>query len=351
MAPTAAPEIFRNADLSPLSSFRLPARAAELVFIEHARQLDALPPAENGELVLGGGSNTLFIGNYSGRVLVNRLRGIDFQESGDGVCVTAAAGENWHRLVRTCLDRGLYGVENLVMIPGSVGAAPMQNIGAYGVELSDVLQSLSAVDRLSGQVARLARDECEFAYRDSRFKSRDRDRFLITSVSLRLSPRFEAQTGYASLAEALDRAGIERPSPRQLVAAIMRLRRHRLPDPCRLPNAGSFFKNPVVDAAGATALLEQHPNLPHWPMPGGRVKLAAAWMIEQLGWKGKSIGDAGVYRNHALVLVNHGQATAGELLQLVERITASVQQHFGVCLQAEPQLIGRQDTSCPNQVA
>ncbi len=334
------PEIIRHADIRSLSTFRLPARAAELCIIDTPEQLAALPETGAEELVLGGGSNTVFVGNFAGRIILNRMRGIEFADAGEHVLVRAAAGENWHFLVRQCLDRGLHGIENLAMIPGSAGAAPMQNIGAYGVELADVFESLEALDRQRGEVVRIRRGEAGFGYRDSRFRSADAGRFLITAVKLRLARRFEPRLDYSSLAAELERQGNSQPTPRQLVATIMQLRRHRLPDPQRLANAGSFFKNPIVADTFATALLEEHPGLPHWPMGDGQIKLAAAWMIEKLGWKGRFIGDAGVYPHHALVLVNRGQATASELLALIEAITKSVLGEFGVALQPEPLLLG-----------
>lgn len=340
MAVPEAPEVIRDAELAGLTTFRLPARADELVCIETAGQLAALPPHDGPELILGGGSNTLFVDDFPGRVILNRMRGIQMAADADDILVTAAGGENWHALVRHCLDEGLYGLENLIMIPGSVGAAPMQNIGAYGVELAEVFESLEALDRESGQRVTFDRDDCRFGYRDSRFKSLDRGRFFISRVTLRLSRRFTPSTGYASLADELERAGCKRPEPRQLAAAVMRLRRHRLPDPARLANAGSFFQNPVVDADTAETLLAEHPDLPHWPMPDGRIKLAAARMIERLGWKGRSIGRVGVYAHHALVLVNHGGATSSELLALVAAITESVERAFGLTLVPEPNLIG-----------
>lgn len=340
MAFPSAPEITRDADLRPLSTFRLPARAAELACIESPGQLAALPPTGDAELILGGGSNTLFVADFPGRVVLNRMRGVRMVSDGEDVLVSAAAGENWHALVRHCLNEGLYGIENLIMIPGSVGAAPMQNIGAYGVELADVFESLDALDRESGQIVTLSRQDCRFGYRDSRFKSGDRGRFVICEVTLRLSRTFVPKAGYASLAAELTRAGAGRPAPRQLAAAVMRLRRHRLPDPGRLANAGSFFKNPVVGAETAERLLAEHPELPHWPLSDGRRKLAAAWMIERLGWKGHSMGRVGVYRHHALVLVNHGGATAAELLELVAAITESVTSRFGLILEPEPILAG-----------
>jgi len=340
MATPAGPDIQHNADLTGLSTFGLPARAAELVCVKSLEQLANLPDAAEAELILGGGSNTVFTADFPGRVVVNRMRGIRMSPAGKEVLVTAGAGENWHRLVRRCLEAGLYGIENLIMIPGSAGAAPIQNIGAYGVELADVFESLNALDRSTGRVVMLGREDCSFGYRDSRFKSSDRGRFVIGEVTLRLATDFSPRTSYASLAEELDRVGTKRPSPRQVAAAVMRLRRHRLPDPERLANAGSFFQNPIVDADTAATLLAEHPELPHWPMTEGRCKLAAAWMIERLGWKGRRLGRVGVYANHALVLVNYGGASPAELLELIAAVEASVKAHFGIALEPEPNLIG-----------
>ena len=336
------PEIVEGADLAPLSSFRLPARAERLIALDHLDQLAQLPSDPGPRLVLGGGSNTLFVADWPGQIVLNRLRGIAFEPlDAVSVRVRAGAGESWHGLVRWCLDRGLYGIENLIQIPGSVGAAPMQNIGAYGVELAAVLESVTAWDWASRHTVEIAAADCALAYRDSRFKSADRGRFLITSVSLRLRRDFRPALGYQSLVDHLAARAIRAPDPRQLAAAVMRLRRHRLPDPARLPNAGSFFKNPVVGAASAQDLLAEHPDLPHWPVDGDRIKLAAGWMIEHLGLRGHRIGDAGVYPNHALVLVNHGRATAAQLLELIDQINQSVRKRFDLELEIEPRLAGR----------
>lgn len=336
------PERRIDAALDRLSTFRLPARAAELVVLDHVDQLPDLS-VRQPLLVLGEGSNTVFLDDWPGTVLVNRLRGVSVERTGKQASrVRAAAGENWHRLVRWCMDQGLHGIENLALIPGSTGAAPIQNIGAYGVELADVLESVTAWDWQQGCMREIPAAECGFGYRASRFRDRDRGRFLITAVTLVLQHRFVPQTGYRSLAEELARHGEHRrPGPRQLAAAVMRLRRHRLPDPGRLANAGSFFKNPVVSAQIADRLLADHPALPHWRLPDGLVKLAAGWMIEQRGWKGKSIGDAAVYPRHALVLINRGGATASELSQLIDALSTDVEDTFGVGLEPEPILIGR----------
>ncbi len=335
------PEIIASADLTRLSTFALPARARQLVVLNQVEQIPELPREPTPMLVLGGGSNTVFLGDWPGQILLNRLRGIESEVLDDEwVRVRAAAGENWHHLVRWCLDRGLYGIENLVMIPGSVGAAPMQNIGAYGVELSERLESVEAWDYAGERLVDIAAADCGLAYRDSRFKSVDRGRFLITAITLRLSRTFRPNTDYTSLRQALEKRACETPGPRQLAASIMRLRRQRLPDPGRIANAGSFFKNPVLSATAASALLDEHPALPHWSLPDDRVKLSAAWMIEHLGWKGRGVGDAVVSPNHALVLINRGAARAADLIALIENIQSSTTRTFGLRLEPEPVLIG-----------
>ncbi len=335
------PEMIEGADLAPLSSFRLPARTERLIILDALDQLPRVAAGGQPRLVLGGGSNTLFLADWPGDIVLNRLRGIALTAlDGQTVRVRAAAGESWHALVRWCLEHGLYGIENLALIPGSVGAAPMQNIGAYGVELAERLESVSAWDWKTSRMVEIPAADCALAYRDSRFKSADRDRFLITAVTLTLQRQFRPQLGYQSLADTLHRRGIQVPQPRQLVAAVMRLRRHRLPDPARLANAGSFFKNPILSQATAEALLDEFPAMPHWRLPDASVKLAAGWMIEQLGLRGQRIGDAGVYSGHALVLVNHGKASADQLLELIGLIRSAVMQRYGVSLGIEPNLIG-----------
>jgi len=336
------PDTILDADLQPLSTFRLPARADQLLIIDEPDQLEQLGPAQGPELILGGGSNTVFLGDFHGRILLCRLHGLAFEdiEGSKQVRVRAAAGESWHGLVRHCLDRGLHGIENLALIPGSVGAAPIQNIGAYGVELDQVFESLVAWDRLEQRWVELDREDCAFGYRDSRFKSIEPGRYFITEVRLRLSRDYHPRLDYASLRAALAARGIDQPTPRRLVATILRLRRHRLPDPARLANAGSFFKNPIVNAEQAGALLSRHPDLPNWPMPDGRVKLAAGAMLDDLGFKNHRRGDAGVYVHHALVLVNHGRASSDDLTALIAELTRSVEDRFGVRLEPEPLLIG-----------
>ena len=335
-------DIVTNAPLEALSTFRLPARAAELARLEDVAGLPDLLDTELPVLLLGGGSNTLFVDDFPGRIVVNRLRGIDSEVlDRDRVLVTAAAGENWHELVRWTLDRGLWGLENLAMIPGLVGAAPMQNIGAYGVELAHCLESVEVFDRRTGRSERLAASECGLDYRDSRFKSADRDRFVILGIRLELMMHGTPVLEYPSLLEELERHGHASPEdPRTVAAAVMRVRKKNLPDPGLIANAGSFFKNPVVKNPVAQDLVERNPDLPSWPDKPGCTKLSAGWLIDQLGWRGKSFGGAQVFDRHALVLINRGDATGQDVLRLAREIKASVHERFGVELEPEPLLVG-----------
>ncbi|MDT8450789.1 MAG: UDP-N-acetylmuramate dehydrogenase [Wenzhouxiangellaceae bacterium] len=339
-------EIERNVSLERFSTFRLPARARELARLDEADDLPGLLDTDLPVMLIGGGSNTVFIGDFDGRIVVNRLRGIDSEIiDRDRVVVTAMAGEDWHGLVRWSLDRGLWGIENLAMIPGLVGAAPMQNIGAYGVELAHCLEAVQAFDRESGRVEWLPASECGLDYRDSRFKSRDAGRFVILAIRLELKLDGMPVIEYPSLAAELKRHGHAQPDdPRTVAAAVMRERRRKLPDPDLIANAGSFFKNPVLKNAEARPLIEQYPELPNWPDKPGFTKLSAAWLIDQLGWRGKSVGDCAVYERHALVLVNRGRATGADVVELAGRIRESVRENFGIALEPEPILVGAGST-------
>jgi len=336
------PKIRSQAPLDALSTFRLPAVARELATLDSADELPALLDTGQALTLLGGGSNTLFVDDFDGRVIVNRLTGITSEVlDHDRVLVTAGAGENWHGLVRWSLDRGLWGIENLALIPGSVGAAPMQNIGAYGVELAHCLDAVQVFDRNSGAIDWLPAAECGLDYRDSRFKNADRDRFVILAVRLELKLDGLPVLEYPSLLAELRRLGHARPEdPRTVAAAVMRVRKRKLPDPDLVPNAGSFFKNPVVPDRQALELIEQHPDLPHWPDRPHHIKLSAAWMIDQLGWRGRTQGGAAVSDKHALVLINRGSATGDDVLGLAGEIRQSVAERFGIELEPEPVIVG-----------
>ena len=333
-----------NASLKPYNSFSVDARAAQLIELESAQDIDEYIANDRfdgqRDLVLGGGSNVLFAADIEGSVILNRVPGKRIvEDSGDDVVIEANAGENWHQLVSWSLDQGLSGIENLSLIPGLAGAAPMQNIGAYGVELAEVLESVEAVDLLRRERKEFDNAQCRFAYRDSRFKSADAGRYLITGIRLRLQRRFTPRLHYSGIAEELATMGIKTPNARQVSDAVIRIRRRKLPDPAVTGNAGSFFKNPLVSRSTAELLEKDFPGLPVYP-DENQAKLSAAWMIENCGWKDRSMGQAAVSEKHALVLINKGNATGREILALAHAIQVSVFEEFGIELQTEPHIVG-----------
>lgn len=331
-----------NASLATLNTFGVAARARRLATLDQEAALaDALREIgrDSRLLVLGGGSNVLFTGDFDGTVALLRTRGVNvLADSGDEVIVEAQGGEPWDAFVRWTLELGLSGLENLSLIPGSVGASPIQNIGAYGVEMRESFDGLTAIS-IDGRTRREFRpEECGFGYRDSVFKGSEAGRWLIARVRFRLHRQARLRLDYGEIRETLREAGCNSPGPKDVAAAVRSIRRRKLPDPAVTGNAGSFFRNPVIDAEVANALRSRHPELPCWPADG-RIKLSAAWMIERCGWKGFREGDAGVHERHALVLVNHGQASGAQLLALARRIIASVRSAFGVDLEPEPLIL------------
>lgn len=287
-------------------------------------------------LFLGGGSNMLFLEDYPGMVVQVALQERSvIAEDKNYVYVRAGAGENWHKFVSWTLEQGYTGLENLSLIPGTVGAAPMQNIGAYGVELKDHFYELDALDWRTAELRKFSLEDCAFGYRDSYFKSVEPGRWLIAAVTFRLPKKPVWKTDYSGLSEQLVGKTLDAPT---ISAAIIALRQSKLPDPTVLGNAGSFFKNPLVTSKQFANLKAVYPNCPAWPQ-GEEVKLSAGWLIDQCGWKGKRLGDAGTYEKHALVLVNYGQATGAEIWQFAQQIVDSVEEKFGVGLEPEPNLI------------
>lgn len=338
-------EIRRDESLRDLNTFGLPAVASWFARASSRGDLDNALEFARGQglpvLPLGGGSNLVLSGDVPGLVVAIALGGFEILEDGPReVVVRVGAGEDWTRLVDRCLSLGLFGLENLVLIPGTAGAAPIQNIGAYGVEVRESLVEVEAVEISTGRARTFGNAECAFAYRESVFKAALRDRFVITSVALRLSREPAARASYGALAGELRSRGIERPGPLDVADAVRHLRRTRLPDPAVTGNAGSFFQNPVVDTATAESLRSREPGLPTFPSEDGCVKLAAAWLIERCGFKGARRGTVGVHPSHALVLVNHGGATGREVLALAEEIRAAVRERFGVSLAIEPRVVG-----------
>ncbi|HEX4853820.1 UDP-N-acetylmuramate dehydrogenase [Arenimonas sp.] len=337
-------QLAENVSLAGRNTFRVAARAAMMADVSRADALAELfefaTLRDGPVLVLGEGSNLLFAGDFPGVAICLTMAGVRIvQDDGDTALVRAEAGLAWNDLVGWTLARGLVGLENMALIPGTVGASPIQNIGAYGVEVGEFIEAVEAFQRDTGQVKRLAREDCAFGYRDSLFK-READRWVVTAIELRLPRQRELRLDYAGVKEELAAMGVATPRAVHVAEAISRLRTRKLPNPALLGNAGSFFKNPVVDAARADALKVEHPALPVFPGPEGQRKLSAGWMIEACGWKGFREGDAGVAAQHALVLVNHGHASGAELLGLARRIAASVRERFGVALEPEPRIIG-----------
>ncbi|HEX4327088.1 MAG TPA: UDP-N-acetylmuramate dehydrogenase [Burkholderiales bacterium] len=330
-----------HASLKAHNSFGLEAQARYLAVLRDPAELPAIlgeaQVREQPLLVIGGGSNLLLTRDFPGLVLLVQNRGIELLGETDGVCrVRAAAGENWHGLVMHALQQGWYGLENLSLIPGTVGAAPIQNIGAYGVELESRFESLDAWEIDTGRIVTLDREACAFGYRDSLFKRAGRDRYIIVSVTLRLSREARVHVEYAELKAELAARGISAPTPRDVSDAVIALRTRKLPDPAVLGNAGSFFKNPVVDEEKLEALKVFYPKLVSYPQGNGLHKLAAGWMIDQAGWKGRALGAAAVYEKQALVLVNRGGATGADIAALARAIQADIRAHYAVELEPEP---------------
>ena len=306
--------------------------------LDDVSALSALPPLVRQAsdcFVLGAGSNVVLAEQMPGLVLRVGFKGVRLVEQNEqAVVVEAAAGENWHDFVTLCIRHGLGGLENLALIPGSVGAAPVQNIGAYGVEACERILDVTVFDMFSGRWMTLSAEACEFAYRDSIFKRAGHAGWLVTSVRFRLPRRWRPVLEYPDLKRRPEWQ-TEEPTPQRVFEAVCDIRRSKLPDPAVLPNAGSFFKNPVVSQQAYMLLAADHGNVPGWAQPDGRVKLAAAWLIDQCGWKGRCLGPVGMHQHHALVLVNHGGAVAGDVEALASAVRTDVHGRFGVWLEPE----------------
>ena len=335
--------IQQNVSLTELNTFGVAARTRSYVKIHDVGTLcEALKLRDPAEplLVLGGGSNIFLTQDFPGLSLHVKLLGKKIiAQDADATYVEAAAGENWHDFVCWTLDQRLVGLENLSLIPGTVGASPIQNIGAYGVEMKDSLHSLQAVDVSNQSIRTFTRDQCEFSYRDSVFKRELKERYIIASVTFRLSHASKLHFDYGEVRAELKRMGCIAPSAQDISNAVCNIRRRKLPDPAVIGNAGSFFKNPIVDRNVLLRIQLSHAKIPHFPAAAGKVKLAAGWLIEQCGWKGKTLGRAGVHEQHALVLVNRGGASGTEVLALAKAIQQSVREQFSVELEPEPIII------------
>lgn len=290
-------------------------------------------------LVLGGGSNMLFKGDFDGLVIHINIPGISYKVYENDVYVTAGAGEIWNKLVNFCVEHEFAGIENLSLIPGSVGASPVQNIGAYGVELQDVFHSCRAFDIVAEEMVTFVKEDCGFSYRDSVFKSALKGRYIITELTLKLSKIFTPQLDYGAIKEELVKRGIKFPSIREISQLVSHIRVNKLPDPSTIGNAGSFFKNPVIPVSKFIQLQSNFPDIVHYAVPGGSIKLAAGWLIEQCGWKGVIEGSTGTWQHQALVIVNYGNATGNEIFSFSEKIVESVKKKFDILLEREVNII------------
>lgn len=290
-------------------------------------------------LVIGGGSNMLFTQHFEGLVLWMHNQGIGYVEQGEEVLLTAAAGEVWNDLVNYAVDHGFAGMENLSLIPGSVGASPVQNIGAYGVELDTIFESCRAFEIKTGKFRTFNKSECGFSYRESIFKQELKGQYIITEVTFRLKKSAEINSSYGAIREELASRGITHPSIKDISQVVSAIRVSKLPDPSTIGNAGSFFKNPVIPVSQFRQVQSVFPDIVHYPAGPDKIKLAAGWLIEQCGWKGKIHGRTGTWKNQALVLVNHGEATGKEVFDFSELIIHSVKERFGIQLEREVNVI------------
>lgn len=333
-----------HVSLKPFNTFGIDAQARYYLRVDTFQtlhdflaqpSLKALP-----QLVLGGGSNVLLLNDFKGVVLHMAIDGIvKVKEDQEYVWIQVDAGFNWHQLVLHCIAHNYAGIENLSLIPGTVGAAPMQNIGAYGVELRDVFESLEALEIRAGKVHTFDATACAFGYRDSIFKREYKGQYIILNVTLRLQKKPAFKTEYGAIRQTLEAMGIQELSIKAISNAVIHIRQSKLPDPARLGNAGSFFKNPVITEAQFKQLQTHHPQVPGYPQPKGQVKVPAAWLIEQCGWKGKEMGAVGVHKQQPLVLVNYGGGTGQAIYQLAQAIQKSVKDQFDIDIKPEVNLI------------
>ena len=322
--------------LKNLNTFGIEAHCQNLIEIKSIAQLkEIVPTLKNTPLVLGGGSNILFTQDVEQDILHNTLKGIQLlEEKDESAFIKVFSGENWHQFVEWSLSKGFYGIENLSLIPGSCGAAPIQNIGAYGVELKDVVDSVEVVDFEEGKTQTFTKTECKFGYRDSIFKNELKSKVFITSINLKLSKNPTLiRSEYGSIKEELLKQGITNPTPIDISKTVIKIRQSKLPDPKNLGNAGSFFKNPVLSLEEFN--LIRHHDMPYYPQADGNVKVPAAWLIEKSGWKGYRRGDVGCHYNQALVLVNYGKASGSDILNLARDIQTDIMEKYGITLQPE----------------
>jgi len=334
-------EIKQNISLKPYNTFGVEVNAKSFVEVNNAEELkEVLKENDKQILILGGGSNVLFTRDFNGLVIKNNLTGISIiKEDDTSVWLKVGAGEIWHQFVLFCLEKNYAGLENLSLIPGNVGASPMQNIGAYGVEVKDVITEVEAFDLNTFSIQKFSNSACEFGYRTSVFKTSEKGNYFITAVTYKLKKQAEINTSYGAIENELLRMNVSSPSIKDVSDAVINIRSSKLPDPKKIGNSGSFFKNPIVSLLQKNKILKDYPNAPNYPQRDGSFKMAAGWLIEQCGWKGKCLGDYGVHDKQALVLVNYGSAKGSDIFELSEEIIKSVIDTFGIELEREVNIL------------
>ena len=330
-----------NKNLKEYNTFGISVKAEMFAVFSSIEELKQILSFRNDKklLVLGGGSNLLLTKDFEGLVIKNEIKRFEvIEESASEVIVESGAGENWHEFVLNCIDKGFGGIENLSLIPGSVGASPMQNIGAYGVEIKDVFESLSAFHIASGEIHYFDKTKCEFGYRESIFKNKVKGEYIILTVTFRLTKNPTINSSYGAINEQLKVMGIQVPTIKELSDAVIAIRQSKLPDPRIIGNAGSFFKNPTVEITLLEQIQKNYPDIPNYPAENKR-KLAAGWLIEKAGWKGRTFDNYGVHKLQALVLVNYGNCTGQEIFDLSSQIIQDVFEKFGVLLEREVNIL------------
>ena len=335
--------IQNDISLKPYNTFGIAVNAKHFVSVTSIDELKAVLALENysNKLILGGGSNMLLTKNQEALVILLNIKGIDIiSEHEDHVLVKACAGENWHEFVLWCLDKGYGGIENLSLIPGNVGTAPIQNIGAYGVELKDVFVSCEALSVENNTLKTFSKSECNFGYRNSIFKEKAKGKYVITNVTLKLSKKnHELHINYGAIASQLEAMNIKAPTIKDISQAVIAIRESKLPNPKEIGNSGSFFKNPVIPKSHYNTLLKSFDDIPCYPVSENEVKVPAGWLIEKAGFKGKRFGDYGVHNKQALVLVNYGNAKGEDILELAKLIQKTIERLFNITIEAEVNIL------------
>lgn len=334
-------EIQKNISLKPYNTFGIDVKTSSFVEVDNIDELKTVLKGRNEPLlILGGGSNLLFTKDFVGLAIKNNLKGISVvSENENEIFLKVGAGEVWHEFVLYCIDKGYAGIENMSLIPGNVGASPMQNIGAYGVEVKDVITEVEAFNLKDYSTQLFSNEACEFGYRTSIFKTSEKGNYFITAVTFKLKKQAEINTSYGAIDSELKRMDIDSPSIKDVSNAVINIRSSKLPDPKKIGNSGSFFKNPVVSEVQKNNILEKYPEAPNYPQAKGGFKMAAGWLIEQCGWKGKQIENYGVHKLQALVLVNYGGAKGEDIYKLSEAIISSVKEKFGIELEREVNIL------------